>query len=432
MATANDCEVLIAGAGPAGLCAALHLLRRRPELAGRIVALEKRRHPRPKVCAGGLIPRAMLSLAELGLELGVPAVEVRAGVARTTAGVIEVRRPDAMCTIVRRDEFDAWLAQAARRAGLRLLEECTVLGLSPQHARGSSAWLDAPAHPSAQAGAVEVATSEGAMRARFVIAADGSGSRVRRALFGERKATIGRALMADVAVDAAAAREFRDSTYRFDFGCVRTGIHGYAWSFPCLIAGRPHLNVGIYDQHPAHGAPASSNGGSPKPALAEALRAAFPHPALESGARGGAPLRAFPIRWFDAGERFAAGRVLLAGDAAGVDPLMGEGISCALEHGRMAAAAIVRALDGDAGALSDYDREMCTGVLGRKLGRLGFAARRFYGRHHRLYFALTRLSRRAQELSADWYNGAARLDEMSAAGALARWARAVLFGAPLR
>ena len=71
-------------------------------------------------------------------------------------------------------------------------------------------------------------------------------------------------------------------------------------------------------------------------------------------------------------------------------------------------------------------------ALGRKLGRVGFAARRFYGPHHRLYFALARLSRRAQELGADWYNGAARLDEMSVAGALGRWARAVLFRAPLR
>lgn len=419
MPIAIDCDVLIAGAGPAGLSAALHLLRRRPELAGRVVALEKRRHPRLKVCAGGLIPRAMLSLAALGLELGVPAVEVRSGVARTPAGDISVRRPDAMCTIVRRDEFDAWLAESARRAGLRLIEECAVRGVR------------LPGNVSPGAGAAHIETSQGALRARFVIGADGSGSRVRRALFGERKDTVGRALMADVAADPDDAREFRDSMYRFCFRCVEAGIHGYAWSFPCLIDGRPHLNVGIYDQHPAHGAASSPHGAPAKPPLAEALAAAFPELARRL-CEDGATLRAFPIRWFDASERFAVGPVMLAGDAAGVDPLMGEGISCALEHGQMAAAAIARALDGDAGAIANYDREVRAGALGRKLGRLAFAARRFYGPRHRLYFALTRLSRRAQELGADWYNGAARLDEMSVAGALRRWARAVLFGAPLR
>lgn len=421
MAAATQCDVLIAGAGPAGLATALYLLRRRPELAGRVVALEKRRHPRPKVCAGGLIPRTMLSLAELEIPLEVPAVEVRMGIARTAAGDIEVRRPDAMCTIVRRDEFDASLARAARRAGLELVEDCAALGVRQE------------------ADAVEVATTRGAFRAALMVGADGSGSRVRRALFGERKATIARALMADVAVDATATAEFQHALYRFDFTCVSAGIHGYAWSFPCLIGGRPHLNLGIYDQHPPHGDARASRDGdrdgaraaSPaKAPLARTLRALFPHPALE--AADGAPLRAFPIRWFDAGDRFHAGRVILAGDAAGVDPLMGEGISCAFEHGRLAAAAIARTLEGDDGALAAYDRELREGVMGRKLGRLAYAARRFYGPRHRLYFRLARLSRRAQELGADWYNGAARLDELSVAGALKRWTRAVLFGVPPR
>ena len=52
MAMPRSCRVLIAGAGPAGLATALYLLRRRPELAGEVIALE-RAHPRPKVCAGG-------------------------------------------------------------------------------------------------------------------------------------------------------------------------------------------------------------------------------------------------------------------------------------------------------------------------------------------------------------------------------------------
>src|SRR5260370_15311241 len=101
MATPQSCRILIAGAGPAGLATALYLLRRRPELAGQVVALERARHPRPKVCAGGLIPKTLLALAELGLSLDVPAVNVPPGLARTEGGAVDYRDARGPCTIVR-------------------------------------------------------------------------------------------------------------------------------------------------------------------------------------------------------------------------------------------------------------------------------------------------------------------------------------------
>ena len=90
--------------------------------------------------------------------------------------------------------------------------------------------------------------------------------------------------------------------------------------------------------------------------MLEQLRAAFPDLALGGG---GASIRyqAFPIRWHDPSDRFASGRVILAGDAAGCDPLMGEGISCAFEHGKLAARSIASFLNGDDTALARYDRE---------------------------------------------------------------------------
>src|SRR5260370_38446976 len=109
MATPQSCRVLIAGAGPAGLATALYLLRRRPELAGQVVALERARHPRPKVCAGGLIPKTLLALAELGLSLDVPAVNVRRGLAPPEVGAVDYRDGGALCTTSRPDEFDARL-----------------------------------------------------------------------------------------------------------------------------------------------------------------------------------------------------------------------------------------------------------------------------------------------------------------------------------
>src|SRR5260370_22945004 len=138
MATPQSCRILIGGGGPAGLETALYLVRRRHELAGQVVALERARHPRPKVCAGGLIPKTLLALAELGLSLDVPAVNVRRGLARTEVGAADYRDGGVLCTIDRRDEFDAPLARAAREPGLFIVEDCRVLDMrsSTTRARG--------------------------------------------------------------------------------------------------------------------------------------------------------------------------------------------------------------------------------------------------------------------------------------------------------
>ena len=404
------CKVLIAGAGPAGLATALYLLRARPDLAGQVVALEKFRHPRFKVCAGGLIPKTMLALEELGLDLEVPAVAVTNGRARTEVGDVHYPGGETLCTIIRRDQFDARLARAARVAGLVIMEDCRVLDV--RHSDGC----------------VRVATSVGEFECEVLVGADGSGSRVRTSLFGASKESVGRALMVDIPADPCAAEEFANSLYRFDFRCGAAGVQGYSWSFPCLINGRSHLNVGIYDQHPRE----VTDPPRGKPSLLDELRAAFSELDLGDLGKHAHSFKAFPIRWYAPRDRFGLGRVILAGDAAGVDPLMGEGISCAFEHGKLAADAVARFVGGEKGALATYDRELHQGVVGRKLAILNFAARRFYGPRHRWYFRLAMLSRRAQSIGVDWYNGARHLDEISPRTLLMKWASAVLFGRPVR
>ncbi|HLI80052.1 MAG TPA: FAD-dependent monooxygenase, partial [Candidatus Binataceae bacterium] len=316
MPSTIKCNVLIAGAGPAGLATAMHLLRAHPELKGRVLAIEKSRHPRPKTCAGGLIPKTMLALKELDLELEVPAIQVMRGSARTMVGEVEMFRGDPLCTVVRRDEFDAWLARAAKDEGLEIIDGCRVWDVEQ---------FD---------GFVRVRTERATFEAPVLVGADGSGSRVRASVFGPGKKSIGRALMVDIPVDPERTREFIEQRYIFDFKCVSAGVSGYAWSFPCLIGNRPHLNVGIYDQLPSHTA------SSQKSPLPDRLREAFPELHLDGLEHRAMNFKAFPIRWFDLAHRFVLDRVMLAGDAAGVDPLMGEGISCAFEHGKLAAGAI--------------------------------------------------------------------------------------------
>ena len=80
----------------------------------------------------------------------------------------------------------------------------------------------------------------------------------------------------------------------------------------------------------------------------------------------------------------------------------------------------MRFLGGAPDALASYGRALHAGFNGRKLGRLAFAARRFYGPRHRLYFKLAAMSRHAQMLGLDWYNGANGVDETSALRIAAR------------
>jgi flavin-dependent dehydrogenase len=104
---------------------------------------------------------------------------------------------------------------------------------------------------------------------------------------------------------------------------------------------------------------------------------------------------------------------LLAGDAAGVDPLMGEGISIALEYGRFAAAAAIEALrSGDVSGVA-YQRAVDGSWLGKKLRRLHLATRLFYSRAWPLCFAAAERSRRLRGLGLRWYNGVDGWDQRS-------------------
>jgi flavin-dependent dehydrogenase len=370
----------------------LALARLAPELAVRTLLLEKAAHPRDKTCAGGLIPRTHALLRELDVAVDVPEARVDRASVAVPGGRVRLGGSD-LCRVIRRRHFDATLAAAAAARGVRVQERARVVGLGRE------------------AGGVRIETDTATYWAPVVVGADGSGSLVRRRLVGGPAGPLARAVMCDVPVSGTHWDGFDARRYDFDFLVLARGVRGYGWIFPCLVDGVPHANVGVYAL-PPYDAPT--------------MHAELQRLLAGIGGPGMPRWRAFPIHTYAPGIRLAAANALLVGDAAGVDPLMGEGISFALEYGRLAAQAIVDARAAGTSDFSHYEAAVHGGPLGRKLQRLVWATERCYGPRWRVWLRLARSSRRLQRAALDWYNGAAAWEgrgRLALARALLRGAR---------
>ncbi|MFQ5343228.1 MAG: hypothetical protein ACE5F6_16945, partial [Anaerolineae bacterium] len=220
---------------------------------------------------------------------------------------------------------------------------------------------------------MEVETTQGKLQARAVVAADGANSTVRQRMgLNQSPNRISRLIEVLTPEDPNNTPEFVDHTAVFDFDCVPDGVQGYVWDFPSLINGQAHMNRGVFDSrvHPhLHG--------DLRQALQQALRA-------RRRSLADYELKGHPERWFDRAATFAVPGVLLVGDAAGVDPLFGEGISHALVYGGLAAQELVHAFThGDFG-FAGYRQRVLNSHLGRDLTLKTRLARLAYGPfHHR-------------------------------------------------
>jgi len=114
-------DVLILGGGPAGLSTALHLAQLAPELIPRILILEKAHYPRPKLCAGALLNDAEIILERLGLDVSeVSHVDASAAHLDFAGQGLTISVPHThILRVIRRDEFDNWLARRPKGRGWR-------------------------------------------------------------------------------------------------------------------------------------------------------------------------------------------------------------------------------------------------------------------------------------------------------------------------
>jgi menaquinone-9 beta-reductase len=352
MPSQEQFDLVIVGAGPAGISTALHLAQLAPELVGRCLILEKASHPRHKLCGGGLLPDAEVLLQGLGLDSReVPHCDVdwaHFDFAGRGFRMRAERNAAIAFRTIRRHEFDAWLADKARQRGFQIRENTTVKSLSLD---GSAVLLE---------------TGQGRLRARVVVGADGSKSVVRRLVVPHENTHTARLLEVVTEPRPESSFHIQANSY-FDFLYVPQGIQGYSWDFPALENGQPVRVRGIYDAnlHPVK--------------AATPLRAALADELARHGCQVDEyELQGHPLRWFEPASAFSIPHVLLAGDAAGADALFGEGISIALGYGRLAAQAVQAAFASQDFSFRGYRRAILRSPLGKSLRRRTWLARLYY------------------------------------------------------
>lgn len=346
----------IVGGGPAGLTTAIAALARDPSLRGRLVVLEKEHYPREKICAGGIGARADRLLETLGVRVRVPEVVIDGVTARFGAGTVRVNEP-AMGRIIRRAEFDEELARQARQRGVTIVEGARVDRIEFDR------------------DGVSLATGAGAFHADVVVGADGVGSVVRRAMeipFGRLRAQV-------VEVDTEpVSSDLERSRIAFDL-CDRS-YRGYAWDFPTVVAGKPMVCRGAYVLE------LSSPERTLRDGKGRRQRSADPREVLERHlderglALGNYRQKRFAERALDWRLPLSRRRVLLTGEAAGIEALLGEGIAHAIHYGALAGRYVAdRLARGEVDFRSWRARVMATTRLGLDMNARALIAAAFYG-----------------------------------------------------
>ena len=344
-------DVVVVGAGPAGASCGFWLA----DAGWDVVVVEKKVFPREKTCGDGLTPRAVRQLADMGLEDALAGSHRYTGLRAFGFGhSIEMQWPehpnfpDYGYTITRHD-LDGLVAARADDAGATLLQGTEVVAGIVDEVAPPNGPL-----PTLSGVTVKEKGSDRSrdIKARYVVVADGSNSRLGRALGTSRR----RELPLGMALRGYYRSDRHDDPFIESHLDIRdpegTVVPGYGWIFP-IGDGRVNVGVGLLSTEQRWKGINTSTLMDTFVDYAPASWGLSPETCLGPPTGGKLPMG------LSVGPR-AGGNVLIAGDAGGaINPFNGEGIAYGYESGRLAAAALGHALTGEGTqALADYDREL--------------------------------------------------------------------------
>ena len=369
-------DVLVIGGGPAGSACAYWLA----DAGWDVVVVEKKQFPREKTCGDGLTPRAVRQIADMGLEGELSGAHKFGGLrAHGWGHVLEMEWPahpvfPSYGYTITRHDLDALVAERAAKAGAEVLQGTEAVeplvvdgGATGGHHTGANGKANANANANGLgpdhdddrllpycAGAV-VKNKSGEtreIRARYVVVADGSNSRIGRALgAGRRKGyPLGMALRGYY----RSARH--DDPYIESHLDIRDAageaVPGYGWIFP-LGDGRVNVGVGLLSTDQRWKGLNTSKLMETFVAQAPASWGLTPESSCGPPTGGKLPMS------MAVGPHYGP-NVLLAGDAGGsINPFNGEGIAYGYETGRLAAVHVGRALAGEGPAgIEAYGRHL--------------------------------------------------------------------------
>jgi geranylgeranyl reductase family protein len=322
-------DVIVCGAGPAGAIAAATAAQ-----AGLKTALiEKYPLPRHKTCGGGVpvVHSALYDLAPAAfVECNVKYMRHTWNFADPYLGAINPDGAEKLSIwMVQRPIFDDALAQRAASVGADLKDGLMVRSLELDDRKITVKAQVIKPDGELNRGQEFVATAD------YVIGADGASGVTAKAAGLRKKRTIALGMELELPYD-----------WRIDHPCLKPEIahleygaipRGYAWIFPKAN----HLNIGAGVFKP------TGEDARRDRALPEKLRQVIlnyldalhlpPPPAS-------LPFHAHPLPIWSRKEPLQSsdGRILLAGDAAGlINPFFGDGILHAIKSGSMAACCVV-------------------------------------------------------------------------------------------